>query len=75
MAIALNPFEKQRTRHIDIRYKWVIDRLSKHEFELQHVMTNQQVADGFTKGLLREKHHAFVRQLNMAYLSEFRQSE
>ena len=31
-------------------------------------------ADGFTKGLLKEKHKAFVRQLNVAYLSDFRMS-
>jgi hypothetical protein len=72
LAIALNPFERQRTRHIDIRYKWIIDRVRKHEFELQHVDTGRQTADGFTKGLLKEKHQAFVRQLNMITLSEFR---
>ena len=75
MTIALNPFERQRTRHIDIRFKWVIDRLQKGEFELRHVDTTRQTADGFTKGLLKDKHKAFVRQLNIAFLSEFRTSE
>ena len=32
MAIALNPFEKQHTRYIDIWYKWVIDKVEKGEF-------------------------------------------
>jgi hypothetical protein len=72
MAIALNPFERQRTRHTDIRFKWIIDRIKKQEFKIQHVDTAHQIADGLTKGLLREKHRAFVRQLNMMTLSEFR---
>ena len=71
LAIAMNPFERQRTRHIDIRFKWIIDRVKKQEFRLQHVGTEFQVADGFTKGLSKDKHRGFVRQLNMVTLQEF----
>ena len=71
LTIALNPFERQRTRHIDICYKWIIDRVRKQEFELQHVDTTRQIADGFIKGLLKDKHFAFVQQLNMLTLVEF----
>jgi hypothetical protein len=68
LAIAMNPFERQRTRHIDIRFKWIIDRVKKQAFRLQHVGTEFQVADGFTKGLSKDKHREFVRQLNMVTL-------
>ena len=71
MAIALNPFEKQRTRHIDIRYKWVIDKVAKGEFVIQHVDTKNQIADGLTKGLQKESHANFVRFLNMTTLGQF----
>ena len=71
LAIALNPFERARTRHIDIRYKWVVDKVTKGEFRLQHVDTASQIADGFTKGLLKERHLGFVRQLNIVTLQEF----
>jgi hypothetical protein len=71
LALAINPFERQRTRHIDIRFKWIIDKVKKQEFSLQHVGTEFQVADGFTKGLLKDKHRGFVRQLNMLTLQEF----
>jgi hypothetical protein len=71
LAIALNPMERQRTRHIDIRYKWVIDRLQKKDFRIAHVATESQVADGLTKGLRKDRHHVFVRQLNMTTISEF----
>ena len=71
LAIAMNPFERQRTRHIDIRFKWIIDRVKRNEFSLQHVGTEFQVADGFTKGLLKDKHRAFVRRLGKLTLREF----
>ena len=61
LALAMNPFEQQRTCHIDIHYKWIIDKVKKQEFLLQHVGIEFQVADGFTKGLLKDKHCRFVR--------------
>jgi hypothetical protein len=50
-AVALNPLNTARTYHIDLRLKWIIQRLAIGEFQLQHVGTNDIVADGFTKAL------------------------
>jgi hypothetical protein len=71
MAIALNLYEKQRTRHIDIRYKWVIDRLQKGDFIIKHIDSKNQIANGFTKGLRKDIHIQFVRMLNIQSLSTF----
>lgn len=65
-AIALNPYKAARTRHIDLRFKWVIDAVKKARFALQHVGTEGMAADGFTKPLQRIKHTQFIRLLNMA---------
>jgi hypothetical protein len=62
---ALNPLKIARTRHIDVRYKWIIQKVDVGEFEITHVGTRDMVADGLTKALLREKHVRFVRQLNL----------
>ena len=43
-ALAINPFERQRTRHIDIRFKWIIDKVKKQEFHLEHVGTEFQAS-------------------------------
>ena len=67
MAIALNPFERQRTRYIDIRYKWIIDMVAKGNFLIRHVDTRNQIADGLTKGLQRENHSNFVRFLQVFF--------
>ncbi len=64
-AIALNPLNTARTYHIDLRHKWVIQRLSMGEFVLDHVGTEDMVADGFTKPFNAVKHAKFVRQLGL----------
>jgi len=63
--ITLNPLISARTRHIDIRYKWIIDRTKKGDFNIQHVSTTNMVADGLTKPLNRIKHIEFVKQLGL----------
>ena len=45
----LNPLNSARTRHIDIRYRWVIDQVAKGHFEVHHVGTGKMIADGLTK--------------------------
>ena len=64
----LNPLNPARTRHIDIRYKWVIDRTTKGDFDLQLVTTEDMAADGLTKPLQKMKHAAFVKQLRMQFV-------
>ena len=53
--IALNPENTARTRHIDMRYKWIQDRVKKGYFKLKHVPTTEMIADGLTKPLSKEK--------------------
>ncbi|EAQ82905.1 hypothetical protein CHGG_11081 [Chaetomium globosum CBS 148.51] len=64
-AIALNPLNTARTYHIDLRYKWIIQRMAMGQFQLDHVGTDDMVADGLTKGLSGAKHAQFVKQLGL----------
>jgi hypothetical protein len=64
-SICLNPLNTARTCHIDLRYKWIIQRIAVGEFRLEHVGTNDMVADGFTKPLGTTKHAQFVKQLGL----------
>ena len=66
MACAIRDNKAARTRHIDLRFKWVIDAVKKAKFALQNVGTEGMAADGFTKPLQRIKHTQFIRLLNMA---------
>ena len=67
--IILNPLISARTRYIDIRYKWVSDRIKRGDFDLQHVSTNDMVADGLTKPLNKAKYMVFVKQLGLCVLN------
>ncbi len=62
----LNPLQSARTRHIDIRYKWVHQKVEHGEIDLRLVKTGDMKADGLTKPLNRQKHKTFVWQLNLA---------
>ena len=61
----LNPLNSARTRYIDFRYKWVTDMVRKGYFKINHVSTEEMVADGLTKGLGKEKHNSFVKMLGI----------
>ncbi|KAL2149535.1 hypothetical protein VTH82DRAFT_8186 [Thermothelomyces myriococcoides] len=62
----MNPLNVARTRTIDIRYKWVIEKHQEGQFRLEHVNGIEMVADGLTKPLEREKHAHFLRLLGMS---------
>jgi hypothetical protein len=55
----LNPLKTARTRTLDIRYKWIIDRTAKGDFDIQQIPGEEMAADGLTKPLLPEKHNRF----------------
>lgn len=61
----LNPMNSARTRHIDTRFKWIIDRTNQGDFDIQHVSTQDMTADGLTKPLSQDRHVAFVRLLGL----------
>ena len=54
-----------QTRHIDIYYKWIQDRIKKRQFKIKHVPTTEMVADGLTKPLGREKFAQFVKMIGV----------
>ena len=65
-AQTLNKFCTARTRHLDLRYKWIISKTTDEgAFDLQYVQTNYMPADGLTKALGRTLHESFMRQMNV----------
>ena len=62
IALAKNPVFHDRSKHIDTRYHYIGERVSKKDVQLEYVKTHDQVADIFTKPL---KHEDFVRLRNL----------
>ena len=56
MAIANNPINHGETKHMDIRYSFIREKLSSGTVKLVHVNTENMVADILTKALPYKQH-------------------
>lgn len=54
-----------KLRHVDIKFKWVLDAVQDKIAIIDHVTTDQMVADGLTKALPQHAHEAFVKMMGM----------
>jgi hypothetical protein len=55
IALAQNPVHHQRTKHIDIQYHFVRERVEAKDIKLEYISTADQLADLCTKALGRTK--------------------
>jgi hypothetical protein len=53
IKLANNPVQHSRTKHIDISHHFLRDHEAKGDIEICHVNTENQLADIFTKPLMR----------------------
>nr|GEY52630.1 Gag-Pol polyprotein [Tanacetum cinerariifolium] len=69
IAISCNPVQHSRTKHIDVRYHFIKEKVKKGIVELFFVRTEYQLADLFTKALHVERFQYLVRRLGMRCLT------
>jgi len=65
MKLAENPEFHKRTKHIDIIYHFIREAIRDEKAKLVFVRTTEQLADGLTKGLNKNKHDLFIQGLNL----------
>nr|GEZ64326.1 retrovirus-related Pol polyprotein from transposon TNT 1-94 [Tanacetum cinerariifolium] len=69
ITISYNPVQHSCTKHIDVRYHFIKEKVEKGIVELFFVRTEYQLADLFTKALPEERFKYLVRQLGMSCLT------
>lgn len=57
----LNKNNVARTRHLDIRYKWIINGLEMGYFTVRQISTTEITADGLMKLLMKTNYTKFMK--------------
>ena len=65
LAVVRNLVFHARTKHIEVHYHYVRERLSAGEISLAYVPTQDNLANLFTKALPHEKFKAFRKALGL----------
>ncbi|GKE77190.1 retrovirus-related pol polyprotein from transposon TNT 1-94 [Tanacetum coccineum] len=69
IALCYNNVQHSRAKHIDVRYHSIKEQVENGIVELYFVRTEYQMADIFTKPLLRERFNFLIEKLGMRSMS------
>ncbi|UYV65269.1 hypothetical protein LAZ67_3003763, partial [Cordylochernes scorpioides] len=60
-----NNIENNRSKHIDIRYHYIREKVNSGDIHVNYISTNDNLADIFTKGLKRTAHQNACAAMNL----------
>jgi hypothetical protein len=58
-----------KLEHIDVHQHWLRQEVQENQLQIEWIPTSEMPADDLTKALPRQKHKAFVRQLQLVDIS------
>ena len=67
IALANNPVYHKRSKHIDIKYHWLREKIAEGVVNLVYVRSEDQLADIFTKGLAYPRFMVLVYRVRGVY--------
>jgi hypothetical protein len=66
--LSVNPVFHACTKHIEVDYHFVRERVARKQFDIRFISTSDQVADGFMKTLSLQKLIKYQHNLNLEKL-------
>lgn len=63
--LSANPIFHARTKHIEVDFHFVRERVARKLLEIAYISTKDQVADGFTKAIPVRQMEMFKNNLNL----------
>jgi len=70
LALAKNPIFHARTKHVDIRYHFVREKVEERLIKMEWIAGGLNLADGLTKPLTKTKFESFRRMLGLRRIDE-----
>jgi hypothetical protein len=67
IALARNPVQHARTKHIDIQHHFIRDKVDSKEIELAYSPTDEMIADALTKALPHPRFSQHVESMGLKY--------
>ena len=68
IALAKNPEQHARTKHIDIQYHFIRECIENGYIELKYIPTEDMVADAMTKPLPKDRHRDLTARMGVGTL-------
>ena len=64
ISLAKNPVLHARTKHLEVHYHFIKEKILQYEVKIRYVKTNDQVTNLFTKRLGTKMSNEFRQQLS-----------
>lgn len=75
IRLAKNPEYHKRTKHIDVRFHFIREKIASQEIVAKYIPTESQKADIFTKALSKDRFYSLRDSLGLRSYREFSNSE
>jgi hypothetical protein len=75
IALAKNPILHDRSKHIDVKFHYTRECVERGDIELEHISTNEELADTLTKALGVKRFHELREKISVVQVSTIKKQK